>query len=168
MESRENQKQIIEKYAIKTISWIKGQLQEKELVASGKLSNSVKEDLFESKNELGAEISALSYFRQIDKGRARGRYVSYDRIKDWIIAKNITSEFYPKHTLDEFAAIIGNSIKEKGTIKRFGYNGSGIMNEMVKEFSEDFFTDITNALAKDMGITFDEMLQKLRIITKVT
>lgn len=161
------QKNTIEKYADLVRDSIRKQLKEKKLYATGNLYRSISNHLFEDNTTLGFEIRADKYFTQADKGRARGRYVSHSKIKEWLLAKNITSEFYPDQSIDEFAAIISNTIKEKGTIKRFGYQGADIIENIMNEFSTDFFDEIIESFADDKDLTVKELLENVKITTVI-
>ena len=161
---RQFQKATLEKYADLVRDSIKKQIKEKKLYATGNLYRSVSEHLFESTNELGFDIKSAKYFTQVDEGRKKGRFVSNSKIKQWLLAKNITSELYPSKSIDEFAALISKTIKEKGTIKRFGYKGAGILDEIIGNFSSDFFDEMIESFADDMDLTVAELLKDVQII----
>ncbi len=163
MLSRKFQRATFEQYADKIVERTKFLLKQKDLYATGKLYDSVEDRLIEDENSLSLEILALKYFKQIDKGRARGRFVSTSKILEWLRAKNIRSHTYTDKSIQEFAQIISNTIKEKGTIKRFGYKGANISDEIMNQYSDSFVIDVIEAFASDSEVTLDELFKNVKV-----
>lgn len=154
----------LERYGRLLKDSVRDELYGRDLYATGKLYDSIRDTFYETKNTMSVEISGLGYFNQVDKGRPRNRFVSVSKIKEWLLAKNITSELYPSHSIDEFAAVISKTIKERGTIKRFKYKGANVVDNVMEEHTENFFNDILIAIADDKKKTVAEFTSQYNII----
>lgn len=161
--SREFQTANFEQYADKMADRTKFLLKKKGLYATGKLYDSIDSQLVESEDTLTLKILALKYFKQIDNGRARGRFVSRSKILEWLRAKDIRSHTYTDKSIQEFAQVISNTIKEKGTIKRFGYKGGSVSDEIIDQYSSSFIVDAIDAFASDAEMTVDELFKNVTV-----
>jgi hypothetical protein len=153
--SYNNLKEALEKYAKAYTIKIKSQLRKDKTNVSGDLVNSIRPDL-SLENQFS--ILALDYIEQVSEGRSAGKMPSWppkeNRILEWIKKKPIIPKKKGKvvssspNNLKSLAYVIARSIGRRGTIKRFGYKGSNII---------DF---VYNSLSKQMG---DEIFEAYKI-----
>ena len=152
---------ILSKYGEQITSSIQQRLREDNTYASGKTYNSVDYDI-NNNNEL--EIYYSGIVDVIDKGLPpKTAYPSITSIVRWMEDKNIqprnlkTGRFVKKTRayMRRTAFAIRSSIISKGTIKRFGYRGTGVldfafskdrMNKMANELSSSFSDEINEQI----------------------
>lgn len=111
----------------------------KELVASQNLRQSIDaSEVFKISNGVGVNIKMADYWENVDKGQKPGTIVSVKSLEEWINAKaKVKSSVRPRpgqsmqDAITNFATAIAAKIKEKGTIKRFGYKGANFIEEVL-------------------------------------
>lgn len=90
-------------------------------------------------------LSMKDYWKFVEHGRGAGKRPPTEPIKNWIKKKGISpadilqkmnpnSKRMPfEKALNTLSFIMSRSIGKKGTIKRFGYNGTNFLNEVLNE-----------------------------------
>ena len=154
---------ILDKYGEQITSAIQQRLREDDTYATGKTYNSVDYDI-NNNNEL--EIYYSGIVDVIDEGLPpKTAYPSITSIVRWMEAKNIqprnlkTGRFVKKTRayMRRTAFAIRSSIISKGTIKRFGYRGSDVLDfafnnriadNMFQEVSEEIYNEIDNQITR--------------------
>ena len=85
----------------------------------------------------------------VSEGRPAGkRFPNIQNIKDWIAAKGITpnaSTIRPR----DLAFVIARAISTNGSIKRFGYKGSGLLDYVINKNNEPLTQDLA-----DLGLEY--------------
>jgi len=85
----------------------------------------------------------------VSEGRPAGkRFPNIQNIKDWIQAKGITpnaSTIKPR----DLAYVIARAISQNGSIKRFGYKGSGLLDYVINKNNETLTQDLA-----DLGLEY--------------
>jgi hypothetical protein len=84
----------------------------------------------------------------VSEGRPAGRFPNIQNIKDWIAAKGITpnaSTIRPR----DLAYVIARAIYQNGSIKRFGYKGSGLLDYVINKNNEPLTQDLA-----DLGLEY--------------
>lgn len=111
------------------------------------------------------EILANKSLELIDKGRGPGEAPPLSAIAQWARAKGIKprgggGSFIKSTYITEFSMIknIANSIAENGTIKRFGYKGSGIIDFVYQNNKEEMFNNIFAGYGRDIQEMIDEII----------
>lgn len=85
----------------------------------------------------------------VSEGRAAGRrFPNIQNIKDWIAAKGIQPN-KPNIRPRDLAYVIARAISTNGTIKRFGYNGSGLLDYVINKNNEPLTQDLA-----DLGLQY--------------
>jgi len=103
------------------------------------------------------EILADKSLEYIDKGRKAGEAPPVSDILRWAKAKNIR----PRGSAGSFIKVddksmfwmaknISKAIGESGTIKRFGYKGSGIIDFVYQNQKEEMLNNIFAAYGRDV------------------
>jgi hypothetical protein len=103
------------------------------------------------------EILADKSLEYIDKGRKAGEAPPVSDILRWAKAKNIK----PRGSAGSFIKVddksmfwmaknISKAIGESGTIKRFGYKGSGIIDFVYQNQKEEMLNNIFAAYGRDV------------------
>jgi len=103
------------------------------------------------------EILADKSLEYIDKGRKAGEEPPLSSIAHWARAKRIKprggdGSFIKSTAMTEFWMIknIAKSIAENGTIKRFGYKGSGIIDFVYQNQKDEMLNNIFAAYGRDV------------------
>jgi len=118
-----------------------------------------------TKDEL--EILSDLSLKYVDEGRPAGAAPSLSAIEAWAKAKGIK----PKDGSGKFVAVndrsmfwmaknIAKSISEKGTIKRFGYKGSGIIDFVYQNNKEAMLDDIFAAYGRDIEEVIKDIVKR--------
>lgn len=164
--SYDNLEDTLKKYAKAYTVKYKGQLRKDKTYASGDLVNSVKPDL-SIENEFS--ILALDYMEQVSEGRGAGKMPSWPpksfRILDWIRRKNIIIKKKGKvvsssaNNLKSLAYVIARSIGKRGTIKRFGYKGSNIIDFVYNSLSKQMGDEIFESYKQDLEKILKEQVK---------
>lgn len=164
--SYDNLEDTLKKYAKAYTVKYKGQLRKDKTYASGDLVNSIKPDL-SIENEFS--ILALDYMEQVSEGRGAGKMPSWPpksfRILDWIRRKNIIIKKKGKvvsssaNNLKSLAYVIARSIGKRGTIKRFGYKGSNIIDFVYNSLSKQMGDEIFESYKQDLEKILKEQVK---------
>ena len=131
-------------------------LQEKKGTASRDLLQSLEASRVTQTGDLvEAKIVGSEHWKYFEYGRKRGKRPPIKSIEEWITAKGIPvrkSKGESKLSVMErrrgMAFAIARSIGAKGTVKRFGYKGSGFVREVLTPANLQVISD---ALAKMYG-----------------
>jgi hypothetical protein len=153
---------VLEKYGSQITESIKTRLKQDGNYATGKTYNSVDYDVSGTILELSFNESV----RHINDGIQRLKsFPSFKSIMEWMNAKNIqgrdpkTGKF---RSQEKAARYIAKAIYFKGTIKRFGYGGTGVLDyafspkiqeqlldELAVEFLKEASDELLNTLLKN-------------------
>ena len=97
------------------------------------------------------EVIADRSIKFIDEGRGAGGNPPISKILEWMRAKRIKPSANNKKVSEWFIAKrISETIGEKGTIKRFGYKGSGIIDFVYQNQKEEMLNNIFAAYGRDV------------------
>ena len=97
------------------------------------------------------EILADRSIKFIDESRGAGGNPPISRILEWMRAKRIKPSSNNKKISEWFIAKrISETIGEKGTIKRFGYKGSGIIDFVYLNQKDEMLNNIFAAYGRDV------------------
>jgi hypothetical protein len=137
----------LEQYKDKIVTQLKDRLAEQGLVASGKLQNSI----YGVVTETGINIFAEGYGTFVEEGRGPGKMPPRNKILEWVESRNLQS-INPKYKRPkDIAWMIARSIAEKGTIQRFGYQGSKFIDFVSKNIMVSLTKDIEESYLKDLN-----------------
>ena len=151
---------ILNKYGAEITDAIQNKLRQDKTHASGRTYNSV--DYNVRNNEL--EVYYSSVVNVLDKGLSpKQAYPSLTSIVRWMEAKNIqprnlkTGRFVKKTRsyMRRTAFAIRSAIVAKGTIKGFGYRGTGVLDFA---FSKDRMQKMTDELSSMFGNEVNEQI----------
>ncbi len=160
--NKNNLKKALEELVVEYKKKLSAQAKIDKTHATGKFAKS-----FESKvTEDGFEItSSVPYAKAVDKGAKPNqttRIPNLGKILEWARMKGLRPYRKTKAGGTKFVKItdasmksmiymISKSIRDKGTIKRFGYNkGSGIFDTVYKSISKKIGVEIGSAYSKDI------------------
>ena len=114
--------------------------------------------------------SPVKYVKNVDEGldlRKEGRIPNVARIAEWAKLKGLRPyrklkngvkfSKITKNTMRSMAIGISMAIKNKGTIKRYQYNGSDIFNRVITSMEKKIGLDISEGFSADLR----EELRKL-------
>jgi hypothetical protein len=129
----------------------KGGLASRELLQSIDASNTV----LISGNEVAASVVGESHWKYFEYGRKRGKMPPIKVIEEWITSKGIRvrqNRGESKQTVMDrrrgMAFAIARKIGSSGTIKRFGYKGSGFVESVL---TPENITIISEVVAQAYG-----------------
>ena len=150
------EQQIIQAAAQMITDDLRRSLQEKKGTASRDLLQSLEASrVTQTGNTIQANVVGSEHWKYFEYGRKRGKRPPIKSIEEWITAKGIPvrkSKGESKLSVMErrrgMAFAIARSIGAKGTIKRFGYKGSGFVREVL---TPENLQVISDALAKMYG-----------------
>lgn len=137
----------LEQYKDKIVEQLKDRLAQQGLVASGKLQNSI----YGVVTQTGINIFAEDYGIFVEEGRGPGKMPPRNKILEWVESRNLQS-INPKYKrTKDIAWMIARSIAEKGTIQRFGYQGSKFIDFVSKNIMVSLTKDIEESYLKDIN-----------------
>ena len=140
----------LEQYKDKIVEQLKDRLNQEKLVASGRLRDSI----YGVVTETGINIFAQDYGIFVEEGRGPGKMPPRNKILEWVKAKGLTSSNVKYKRLNrpkDIAWMIARSIAEKGTIQRFGYQGSKFIDFVSKNIMVSLTKDIEESYLKDIN-----------------
>lgn len=150
------------KYGTLLVEKYKAQLKIDGTQATGDTENSLNYIVSSGKLEILADES-LEY---IDRGRRPGDAPPISEILRWAESKNIKPRGkggsfikVSDKSLFWMAGNISNAIRDKGTIKRFGYKGSGIIDFVYQNQKDEMLNNIFSAYGRDIQEMIDEIVR---------
>lgn len=150
------EQQIIQTAAQMVTDEIRKSLLEKKGTATRDLLQSLEASrVTQTGNLIQANVMGSEHWKYFEYGRKRGKRPPIKSIEEWITAKGIPvrkSKGESKLSVMErrrgMAFAIARSIGAKGTVKRFGYKGSGFIREVL---TPENLQIISDALARMYG-----------------
>ena len=107
------------------------------------------------------EIIADRSIKFIDEGRGEGGNPPISKILEWMRAKKIKPSTNNKKISEWFIAKrISETIGDRGTIKRFGYKGSGIIDFVYQNQKDEMLNNIFAAYGRDVQEIIDEIVRE--------
>lgn len=135
---------------------LKESIIKKDVKATGRLYQGI-DTSATRKTASGIEVAIVmpSHWRAVEYGQRPGTRPKVKDIEEWISAKGIKVRQSRTHSLKtvmaqrhSLAVAIANKIERVGTIKRFGYKGSGFIREVL---TPDNMRQISEMVAKLAG-----------------
>ena len=173
--NKDNLKKALEELVVEYKKKLSAQAKIDKTHATGRFAKS-----FESKvTESGFEVTSnVPYAGTVDGGSRSASSKEdgirkKDRIREWARMKGLRPYRKTKAGGTKFVKItdasmksmvymISKSIRDKGTIKRFGYNkGSGIFDTVYKSISKKIGVEIGSAYSKDIQEELRETINKV-------
>ena len=109
-------------------------------------------------------VEGNKYIGAISGGINKKKFPNVDRIKQWakdrgIQPRNKKGRFVARTdaNMNSLAFVIGKSISERGISKRFGYKGSGFLEEMEKNVVKNVTDMIAEAYKLDIIVKLKEI-----------
>jgi len=130
--------------AIKTR--LKRQIKINKTYATGELYDSI--DAKEGLDTIN--VFAADYVGYVEDGRPPGKRPHINDIRTWIKAKRIRSWRDDVKNERQLAFLIARAIGNKGTIKRYGYKGSGFLEQVIEQLRPAMTQDFKEAIAEDI------------------
>jgi len=156
----ENLDKVLKSLGENIVSEIKKLAKRDKFNASGDLDKSIS---YEVKDNV-VEISANRYIEAISGGIQKKRFPNVDSIKEWaknkgIQPRNNKGRFVAKTdaNMNKLAFVIGRSISQRGVSKRFGYQGSGFLEEIKKDVVKNVTDMIAEAYKLDIIVKLKEI-----------
>lgn len=147
--------------ATKITDELKKDIERKGLVSTRNLVDSINaERTYKVADGVTAEIVAADYWPQVDQGQKPGTIVSIQSLEEWVANKRqmrIELGLNTKEQVKSFAVVVARKIKQKGTIKRFGYKGANFVRDVLNPTT-------INAIAQHLG---EALGQRIAISVKM-
>lgn len=158
---------IMESWGKTIVDELKEEVSKDKTMATRKLFQSIAPKIHITFNKFTLEINMEDYWRQVDEGQKSGTKPDVNKILKWMRHKKIQpkpakvnlTKPYSKRARKVFkdrrlvlAEKIANAIQRKGTIKRFGYKGSGFVTEYLETLEQRMTKSIEEATGKDIEI----------------
>lgn len=140
----------LEQYKEKIVTQLKDRLNQENLVASERLRDSI----YGVVTKTGINIFAEGYATFVEDGRGAGKMPPRDKILEWVEARGLQSsniKYKRTNRLKDIAWMIAKSIAEKGTIKRYNYQGSKFIDFVSKNIMASLTKDIETSYLKDIN-----------------
>ena len=157
-----NLKEVLDKYAKAYTQKFKAKLISDGNKASGRLVNSIKPQELKD----GFAILGKRYIEQISEGRKKGKMPPWsprdNSILNWVKTKNIVPRNGSSSlgNMKRLAFVIARSIGRRGTIARFGYRGTNIIDFVHKELGEQMGQEIFEAYKIDLEKILNKQIKK--------
>ena len=139
----------------------KSELKKDNTYAFGRLDRSIayKTKSTDSYSELS--LLANSYIEQVSEGRRTGKIPSSTKILEWAKKKGITPEkgTASESNMKRMAFAIARSIGMRGMIKRYGFKGTGIIDNVYNSLSEQMGNDLFEAYRIDLEKQLKEQVK---------
>ena len=158
----DNLENVLNKYAKAYTQKFKAKLKSDRTNASGRLVNSIKPEMLEN----GFAILGKRYIEQISEGRKKGKMPPWsprdNSILSWVKTKNIVPRKGGSSlgNMKRLAFVIARSIGRRGTIARFGYRGTNIIDFVYKDLSVQMGQEIFEAYKIDLEKILNEQIKK--------
>jgi hypothetical protein len=152
-------KATLERYKKKIVTQLKDRLTQEKLVASNNLKNSIFGRVTQNKDRAAIEIYAADYAVWVEQGREKGK-MPVDRnnteqplhkIIDWVKNKNVKSINKKYKRPKDIAWMIAKSIADRGTIKRYGYQGSKFIDYVSNSITASLTRDLESSYLEDIN-----------------
>ena len=128
--------------------------------ASGRLEKSIS---YEVKGNI-VEVSALEYIGAISEGISKKKFPNVNRIREWAKDRGIQprdkkGRFVARTdaNMNKLAFVIARSMSKKGISERFGYKGSGFIEEIKKDVVNNVTDMIAEAYKLDIIVKLKEI-----------
>jgi hypothetical protein len=157
-----NLKEVLDKYANAYTQKFKAKLISDGNKASGRLVNSIKPQKLKD----GFAILGKRYIEQISEGRKKGKMPPWsprdNSILNWVKTKNIVPRKggSSPNNIKRLAFVIGRSIGRRGTLEKFGYRGTNIIDFVYKDLSVQMGQEIFEAYKIDLEKILNEQIKK--------
>ena len=139
---------IMDRYGKFMVASVQDRLIRDNTNATGSAVQSVSYEL----TERGLEILGNKYISAIDTGTsAYNDRPSPIALEQWVKAKGITSD-NPKYKPKDIAFAISKKIYERGTIQRFGYTGTGLLQFVIDKNLQPLADDLTEVMEQEISI----------------
>jgi hypothetical protein len=152
-------KATLEQYKEKIVTQLKDRLTQEELVASNNLKNSIFGEVTQNENRAAIEIYAADYAVWVEQGRGAGKMPidknnpeqPLKKIIDWVKNKNVKSIYKKYKRPKDIAWMIAKSIADRGTIKRYDYQGSKFIDYVSKSITASLTRDLESSYLEDIN-----------------
>lgn len=147
---------------------LRNELTEDKTVASRKLLSSIRPNIKIFGNRFEAEFIMEDYWKSVDEGTKPGTKPDVQKILKWMGNKRIGPKTLSgkrkvrgkmKDRKLAMAERIANAIYKRGTIKRFGYKGTGFVTDYTKTLEKRMVESIRRATGKDITIQIKNVLK---------
>lgn len=154
-----NTRQAIREAGALLVNKLRSQMNEDDTYATGKISNSI----FNINSQKETTVYANWKIKYVDEGAGPSGTIPYNAIKAWAKAKGLVPKKIrgKKTSFNRMAWLIAKSVAAKGTIQRFGYKGSGLINFVLKQYGEEIKENITSAYKRDLDAYLKEVTSKI-------
>jgi hypothetical protein len=151
----ENLKEELIKYGILLVNQYKARLKQDKTYATGRTADSI---IYKTTEDELNIISALA-LKYIDESRGPGLPPPRSQILQWVKAKNIKPY---KKGISEWYMVkkIADKIGEKGTIERFLYKGSGIIDFVYQSNKEEILSNLFAAYGRDIDLVIQDIVNR--------
>lgn len=154
--------EILEEFGVEAVTAIGKSIKDKDLIASGNLSKSVRYDIYINlaDNSTTFQLNMADYWDALDKGRKKGKQPPVKDIKAWLQTPNVKSKFGQEnrdlslktlkdYQLNGLAYVIARKIGREGT-KATRFYSSVITPQRL----EKLYADLSEAAAVDIIAQF--------------
>jgi hypothetical protein len=139
----------------------KSELKKDNTYASGRLDRSIAYETKSTNSYSELSLLANSYIEQLSEGRRIGKIPSSTKILDWAKEKGITPEKggQSESNMKRMAFAIARSIGVRGMIKRYGFKGTGIIDNVYNSLSKQMGDDLFEAYRIDLEKQLKEQVK---------
>lgn len=95
-------------------------------------------------------VFAANYIQYVEDGRGGGKYPPVGKITQWVRAKRIRARRDDVMNERQLVYLIRRAIANNGTIQRFGYKGSGLLEQVIEQLRPAMTQEFKDAVAEDI------------------
>jgi len=139
----------------------KSELKKDNTYASGRLDRSVSYQTESTDSYSELSLLADSYMEQISEGRRIGKIPSSTKILEWAKQKGITPKkgTASESNMKRMSFAIARSIGMRGMIKRYGFKGTNIIDNVYNSLSKQMGNDLFEAYRIDLEAQLKEQVK---------
>ena len=131
---------------------VRDKLQTDDTIATGKSLDSITSEVGDNTLSILGE----DYLNLVDSGQPAGTVVDINSLIEWVDARSLA----PPENVESYAAGIQQAIYKRGTIKRFGYEGTGFIEFIIDQYLPKIANDLEMKITQELERVISEKINK--------
>lgn len=131
---------------------VRGRLQVDDTIATGKGLDSIDSSV----EDRTLSILGEDYLLKVDEGQPAGTVADINSLMEWVDARSLA----PPESVESYAYGIQQAIYKRGTIKRFGYEGTGFIDYILEQYMPKIANDLELKIAQELERAISDNINK--------
>ena len=131
---------------------VRGRLQVDDTIATGKGLDSIDSSV----EDRTLSILGEDYLLKVDEGHPAGTVADINSLIEWVDARSLA----PPENVESYAYGIQQAIYKRGTIKRFGYEGTGFIDYILEQYMPKIANDLELKIAQELERAISDNINK--------